>query len=94
LALRFRRSPMAALRLAQAAYARWIAHPDDLGASMNYDHCLARLVKWFDALTVERRAEVCREAGLVVEMDSMEEIGLCRFTVADKVPLYRFDALP
>ena len=51
--------------------------------------CLARMVKWFDALPVERRAEVCRDAGLVVEMDSMEEIGLCRFTVADKVPLYR-----
>ena len=76
---------MAALRLAQAAYARWIAHPDDLGASTNYYRCLARLVKWFDALSVERRAEACREAGLVVEIDPMEEIRLFRFTVADKV---------
>ena len=50
---------------------------------------LARLVKWFDALPVERRAEACREAGLVVEMDPMDEIGLYRFTVADQVPLYR-----
>ena len=88
-ALRSRQRRTTPLSLAQAAYARWIAHPDDLGASTNYYHCLARLVKWLDALPVARRAEACRDAGLVVEMDPMEEIGLSRFTVADKVPLYR-----
>jgi triacylglycerol esterase/lipase EstA (alpha/beta hydrolase family) len=88
-ALRLRQRRATLLSFAQAAYARWIANPGDVRASRNCYRSLARLVEWFDALPVERRAEACRDAGLVVEMDPMEEVGLSRFTIADKVPSYR-----
>ncbi len=81
-----RRKPLA---VAQAAQARWFANPDDTRALRNSYRSVALLVKWLDALPVERRAEACRDAGLGIEMDFMEEIGLCRFTLADNVPAYR-----
>ncbi len=77
------------LALAQAAHAQWIARPDDARASRNFYRSVARLLEWFDALPVARRTETCRDAGLAVEMDPMEESGLYRFTVADKVPAHR-----
>ena len=81
-----RKTPLA---LAQDAHAQWTARPDDVEASRNFCRSVARLVKWFDALPVARRTETCRDAGLAVEMDPMEETGLYRFTVADKVPAHR-----
>jgi hypothetical protein len=77
-------------RLAKAAHGQWIARPDDAWASRNCYRCVARLMEWFDSLPMARRIEACREEGLAVEMDPMEEEGLCRFTVADKVPAHRF----
>ena len=77
------------LALAQDAHAQWIARPDDVSASRNFYRSVARLLEWFDALPVARRTETCRDAGLAVEMDTMEEGGLYRFAVADKVPAHR-----
>jgi hypothetical protein len=88
-ATRWRLSRTTALALAQAAYAQWIARPDDAEASRNFYRSVARLVEWFDALPVAQRTEACRDERLAVEMDPMEEIGLYRFTVADKVPAHR-----
>ena len=88
-ATRLRQSRATPLALAQAAHARWLACPDDVKASQNSYRSVARLVQWLDALPLERRAEACRDAGLVVEMDTMDELGLYRFTVAEKVPAYR-----
>ena len=82
-----RRSP---LSLAQAAHDRWIARPDDAEASRNCYRCVARLVGWFDSLPVAQRNEACREEGLAVDTDPMEETDLCRFTVTDEVPARRF----
>jgi hypothetical protein len=67
-----RKSPLV---LAQAAHDRWLAHPDDAGASRNCYSCVARLVGWFDNLPLTRRIEACREEGLAVEMDPLEENG-------------------
>jgi triacylglycerol esterase/lipase EstA (alpha/beta hydrolase family) len=86
---RRRRSRTTPLALAQAAHAQWIARPDDAKASRNFYRSVARLVEWFDALPVARRAETCCDAGLAVEVDPMEETGLYRLTVADKVPAHR-----
>ena len=77
------------LALAQAAHAQWIARPDDARASRNFYRSVARLLEWFDALPVARRIQTCRDAGLAVEMDPVEESGLYRFTIADKVPAHR-----
>ncbi|HEY5704002.1 MAG TPA: alpha/beta fold hydrolase [Terrimicrobiaceae bacterium] len=88
-ATRWRLSRTTPRALAQDAHARWIARPDDTKASRDSYRSVARLVQWFDALPVARRIEACREAGLVVEMDPMEETGLYRFTVADTVPAHR-----
>jgi hypothetical protein len=88
-ATRWRLSRTTPLALAQAAHARWISRPDDAEASRNFYRCVARLVEWFDALPAAQRTKACRDAGLVVEMDPMEETGLYRFTVADKVPAHR-----
>ena len=85
-----RKSRTSPLARAQAAHGQWIARPHDAGASRNCYRCVARLVGWFDSLPLARRIEACREEGLVVEMDPLEETGLCRFTVADKVPAHRF----
>jgi hypothetical protein len=78
------------LALAKAAYGQWIVRPDDARAYRKCYRCVARLVGWFDSLPLARRTEACREEGLAVEMDPMEETGLCRFTAADKVPAHRF----
>lgn len=87
---RWRKRRTSPLAFAKAAYGQWLAHPDDAGASRNCYRCVARLVGWFDSLSLTRRIEACREEGLAVEMDPLEETGLCRFTVADKVPAHRF----
>ena len=86
---RRRRNRTSPLVLAQAAHDRWIVRPDDARASRNYYRCVARLVAWFDSLPPARRPEECRKEGLAVEMDPLQETGLYRFTVADKVPAYR-----
>ena len=78
------------LALAKAAYGQWIVRPDDARVYRKCYRCVARLVGWFDSLPRARRTEACREKGLAVEMDPMEETGLCRFTAADKVPAHRF----
>lgn len=87
---RWRKSRTSPLALAKAAHGQWIARRDDAWASRNCYRCVARLMEWFDSLPMARRIEACREEGLAVEMDPMEEEGLCRFTVADKVPAHRF----
>jgi pimeloyl-ACP methyl ester carboxylesterase len=84
-----RQSRKSFFALAQAAHARWLANPDDVRASRNSYHSVARLVQWLDSLPVDQRAEACREAGFGIEMDPMDEIGLCRFTIAAKVPAHR-----
>jgi triacylglycerol esterase/lipase EstA (alpha/beta hydrolase family) len=89
LVLRSRRRRRPVPLLAQAAHARWLSRPDDPWALRESHRSLARLVQWFDALPLELRAHACREAGLNVEMDRLEETGLCRFTIAQSVPVYR-----
>jgi pimeloyl-ACP methyl ester carboxylesterase len=88
-ALRLRRSPKTALAHARAAHARWLSNPEDRPAFRNSYRSLVRLVECVDALSLDRRTEDCQEAGLRIEMDPIEETGLCRFTVADKVPAHR-----
>jgi triacylglycerol esterase/lipase EstA (alpha/beta hydrolase family) len=88
-ATRWRLSRTTPLALAQAAHAQWISRPDDAEASRNFYRSVARLVEWFDALPVAQRTEACRDAGLAVEIDPMEETGLYRFTVANKVTAHR-----
>jgi hypothetical protein len=88
-AARWRLGRTTPLALAQSAHARWTARPDNAEASRTFYRSLARLVSWFDALPAAQRTKACRDAGLVVEMDSMEEPGLYRFTVADKVSTHR-----
>jgi pimeloyl-ACP methyl ester carboxylesterase len=77
------------LAVAQAAYARWIADPNNANASRDYHRFVSRLVEWFDSLTETQRLELCGETGLTVELDLMEETGLHRFTPADNVPAHR-----
>ena len=91
---RSRKNRTSPLVRAQAAHARWIARPDDVGASRNYCRCVARLVEWFESLSPARRPEACREEGLDVEMDPTDETGLRRFTVAHKVPAHRAGLIP
>ena len=86
---RFRQKHRSPFALAKAAYVRWRSNPDDPRALRNGYRALAGLVRWLDAVPLPRRTEACRQAGFSVEMDPMDEIGLCRFTVAGNMPAHR-----
>ena len=77
------------LAMAKAAHLRWLAHPENPRSWLASNRSVARLVTWFDALPVERRTEICRQAGLTIESDQFDDIGLYRFSVARHVPAYR-----
>ena len=79
----------APLALAKAAHLDWLAHPESPRSMRESYRSVARLIEWFDALPVARRTELCREAGLMIESDQFDEIGLYRFRIARHVPAYR-----
>jgi len=80
---------MTPISLAKTAHLQWISSPEDAGASKKYRSAVARLVEWFDGLPEGQRAAACRDAGLSVEIDPMEETGLRRFVLAENVPMHR-----
>jgi triacylglycerol esterase/lipase EstA (alpha/beta hydrolase family) len=77
------------LAVAKAAHLKWLSHPESLRFLRESYWSVARLIEWFDALPVARRAEICREVGLIIEIDQVDEIGLYRFRIAHDVPAYR-----
>jgi triacylglycerol esterase/lipase EstA (alpha/beta hydrolase family) len=81
-----RKAPVAA---AKAAHLAWLAHPENPRCLRESYRSVARLIEWFDVLPVERRTEFCRQVGLMIESDQLDEIGLYRFSVAHHVPAYR-----
>ena len=81
-----RKAPLA---LAKAAHLEWLAHPENHRFFRESYRSVARLVKWFDALPVDRRTDLCREVGLTIESDQFDESGLYRFSIAHHVPAFR-----
>jgi triacylglycerol esterase/lipase EstA (alpha/beta hydrolase family) len=79
----------APLAMAKAAHLHWLAHPQSPRSMRESYRSVARLIEWFDALPMERRTELCREVGLMIESDQFDEIGLYRFRIAHHVPAYR-----
>jgi pimeloyl-ACP methyl ester carboxylesterase len=77
------------LALAKAAHLEWLAHPENHRFFRESYRSVARLVKWFDALPVDRRTDLCREVGLTIESDQFDESGLYRFSIAHHVPAFR-----
>jgi pimeloyl-ACP methyl ester carboxylesterase len=84
--LHARKTPLA---LARAAHLEWLARPKCPRSLQASYRSVARLVEWFDALPVQGRTEACRQAGLSVEIDRLDETGLYRFSIAHRAPAYR-----
>lgn len=71
---------------ARAAYAHLAAQPNDAAAYKSYHRAVADLVKWYDALPLDRRTSAIHAAGITVEQDATNETGLHRFMPASAVP--------
>lgn len=76
---------------ATQSWDRWAAASQDLATDADSEavkdcqRSLARLVKAVDRIPAADRERICRAAGLVVELDRLEEPGTDRFTPAAEV---------
>ncbi|MDB6135660.1 MAG: hypothetical protein JWM59_3903 [Verrucomicrobiales bacterium] len=70
---------------AAEAWAQWSGRLDNPEMRRRCDRTLRRLVKWVDRVPMDRRESALQAAGLVMEMDRLEEEGVNRFTPADEV---------
>lgn len=74
------------LSAAQTARNRLASDPDNPYANVLYNHAVAGLVRWYDAIPLDQRESATRAAGLTVEQDATNESGLHRFMLTSDVP--------